>query len=141
MAENALNNQERPADLMAELLAIRNQMQALMIRCDRLLAAQTSSRPDSDLLARQARYRATPGGVLSQEGVLEIQCRLDAGETDAMIARAMGISVQGVAKRRARKASLNERRHLHGILAGKIHMAPDFDELPNADLDAMEGEG
>ncbi len=140
MAENALNNQERPADLMAELLAIRNQMQALMVRCDRLLAAETFSRPDGDLLARQARYRATPGGVLSQEGVLEIQRRLEAGETDAMIARAMGMSVQGVAKRRARKDGLTNRRHLYGILAGKIHMAPDFDELPKAELDAMEGE-
>ncbi len=141
MAESALNTQERPADLTAELLAIRNQMQALMVRCDRLLAAQVSLRPDGDLLARQARYQATPGGVLSQEGVLEIQRRFDAGETDAMIARAMGISVQGVAKRRARRDSLNKPRHLYGILAGKIHMAPDFDELPNAELDAMEGEG
>lgn len=78
-----------------DLIDIRSQLSAALARVDRLLAGNP---PASD--ANTLRYRVVPGGPLSPEGVAEIRRRFAEGETDAVIARAMGISVQGVQKRR-----------------------------------------
>lgn len=53
-----------------------------------------NSEPDA------ARYRRYPHGPLSESGEAEIQRRFDAGETDPVIALAMGISLTGVSRRR-----------------------------------------
>jgi hypothetical protein len=79
-----------------ELLDIRSQLSAAIARIDRLLAGTTPIGDGPMLL----RYRVSPGGPLSPEGIAEIRRRFAAGETDAVIARGMGISVQGVQKRR-----------------------------------------
>jgi len=67
-----------------------------MAAIDRLLAATPESGP-SDV----SRYRASPGGMLSEAGVDEMYKRFGDGEPDAVIARAMGFSVQAVQKRRS----------------------------------------
>jgi hypothetical protein len=126
--------------LTAELLAIRSQMTAAIARCDRLLAAQPASARPNDYAALQARYRVSPGGPLSPDGIAEIRRRFEAGETDSVIAREMGMSVQGVAKRRTDFNAASGRGRRAGALRGRIRMAPDFDELPPEERDAMEGE-
>ena len=128
-------------DPRAELLSIRQQLRAALARCDRLLAAQLPlTTPDSHQ-AMQVRWRVSPGGPLSSDGVSEIQRRFRAGETDAVIARERGITVQGVAKRRADFNALIAARRRPGAMKGQIWMAPDFDELPAEELDAIEGRG
>ena len=133
---------ELAASFVEELLSIRQQLQAALARCDRLLVAQPPSTSADDYWTLQARYRVSPGGPLSPEGVAEIRRRFEAGETDSLIAREMGISVQGVAKRRADFNVVNGvARRRPGALRGRIRMARDFDELPPEERDAMEGRG
>lgn len=79
-----------------ELYEIRSQLSAAIARIDRIL---TGAAPAIDISG--SRWRNSPGGSLSPEGVTEIHRRFEEGETDAIIARAMGITVQGVHKRRA----------------------------------------
>jgi len=130
------------ASFVAELLSIRQQLQAAIARCDRLLVAQPPSASADDYRTLQARYRVNPGGPLSPEGIAEIRRRFEAGETDSVIAREMGISVQGVAKRRVDfNAVTGIARRRPGALRGRIQMARDFDELPPEERDAMEGRG
>lgn len=131
------------AHFVAELLSIRQQLQAALARCDRLLVAQPPSISADDYRTLQARYRVSPGGPLSPEGVAEIRRRFEAGETDSVIAREMGISVQGVAKRRADSNGVTgvARRRRPGAIRGRIQMTRDFDELPPEERDAMEGRG
>jgi hypothetical protein len=88
--------QQEDASMHAELIQIRAQVSATLGAIDRLLAANPES-GSRDVL----RYRASPGGMLSQEGVDEMYHRFRLGEPDAVIARAMGFSVQAVQKRRA----------------------------------------
>jgi hypothetical protein len=79
------------------LIQIRSQLAATLAALDRLIATTADdASAETDLL----RYRASPGGMLSEEGVREMYRRFEIGEPDAIIARAMGVSVQGVAKRR-----------------------------------------
>jgi hypothetical protein len=78
-----------------DLIDLRSHLTAALARVDRLLAGSPQ-----DLDVNMLRYRVSPGGPLSPEGVAEIRRRFAAGEPDAVIARAMGISVQGVQKRR-----------------------------------------
>jgi DNA-binding transcriptional regulator YiaG len=80
--------------MQQDLLAIRSQLTAAIARVDQILA-NTAPTTDDPL-----RWRLTPGGPLSEEGITEIRRRFALGETDAVIARDMGISVQGVQKRR-----------------------------------------
>ncbi len=129
------------APFMAELLSIRQQLQAALTRCDRLLTAQPPSTSPDDYRTLQARYRVSPGGPLSPEGVAEIRRRFEAGETNSVIAREMGIAVQGVAKRRVDFNAVTgaARSRRPGALRGRIQTAPDFDELPQEERDAMEG--
>jgi hypothetical protein len=129
------------APFIRELLSIRQQLQAALARCDRLLVAQPPSASPDDYRTLQARYRVSPGGPLSPEGVAEIRRRFEAGETDFLIAREMAISVQGVAKRRVDfNIVAGAARRRPGALWGRIQMAPDFDELPPEERDAMEGQ-
>lgn len=130
-----------PAPFVAELLSIRQQLRAALARCDRLLVAQPPSTSADDYRTLQARYRVSPGGPLSPEGVAEIRRRFEAGETDSLIAREMGISVQGVAKRRADFNAVTGAVRRPGALRGRIQMVPDFDELLPEERDAMEGRG
>ncbi len=81
--------------MQKDLLDIRSQLVAAIARIDRILA-ETAPAPDNDAL----RWRVSPGGPLSAEGKAEIFRRFAEGETDAVIARGMGVSVQGVQKRR-----------------------------------------
>jgi len=127
--------------LTAEILSIRQQLQAALARCDRLLAGNLSTQPAGDYQALQLRYRISPGGALSAAGVTEIRRRFEAGETNSLIAREMGITIQGVAKRRAdftAMRALGARRP--GALRGRITMAADFDDLSAEDQAAMEGD-
>jgi len=131
-----------PAPFVSELLSIRQQLQAALARCDRLLIAQPPAASADDYRALQAHYRVSPGGPLSPEGIAEIRRRFEAGETDSVIAREMGISVQGVAKRRVdHRSTAGGARRRPGALRGRLRMAPDFDEMPREELDAMEGRG
>lgn len=132
-------NTQPLATLAGELLSIRQQLQAALTRCDRLLAGQPGSGAAADWQTLQVRYRVSPGGALSAGGVLEIRRRFEAGETNSLIAREMGIAVQGVAKRRTdfntvRGASPRK----PGALKGRIKMTSDFDELSPQDQAAME---
>jgi hypothetical protein len=78
-----------------DLLDIRSQLSAAIARIDRILAGTA---PGMDV--NTLRWRLNPGGPLSPDGIAEIRRRFAEGETDAVIARGMGISVQGVQKRR-----------------------------------------
>ncbi len=78
-----------------DLLDIRSQLSAAIARIDRILAGCA---PALDVNA--LRWRLNPGGPLSQDGIAEMHRRFAEGETDAVIARGMGVSVQGVQKRR-----------------------------------------
>jgi len=127
------------ARFASEILAIRQQLQAAIVRCDRLLADCPASASSEDYRTLQLRYRVSPGGPLSPEGVAEIRRRFEAGETDSVIAREMGISVQGVAKRRGDfKAMTGGARRRLGALRGRIHMAPDFDEVRPEERGALD---
>lgn len=79
----------------ADLVDLRSQLSAALARVDRMLAGNP---PEGD--TNNLRWRVNPGGPLSPEGVAEIRRRFAEGEPDAVIARGMGISVQGVQKRR-----------------------------------------
>jgi hypothetical protein len=78
-----------------DLVDLRSNLTAALARVDRMLAGNP---PANDV--NTLRYRLSPGGPLSPEGIEEIRRRFAEGEPDAVIARAMGISVQGVQKRR-----------------------------------------
>jgi hypothetical protein len=82
--------------LHRDLLDIRAQLAAAVARIDRLLASSAPS-AGGDL----SRFRLRPGGPLSPEGETEMHRRFEIGEIDSVIARAMGVSVQGVQKRRS----------------------------------------
>lgn len=129
------------ADLaILELRAIRQQLHAAVDRCDRLLAAWPISGAPNEHRALQALYRVAPGGPLSEAGIAEIRRRFELRETDATIARKMGISVQGVQKRRARfSAAATSGRRLPGALRNEIHIGADFDEPTPEARDAVDG--
>ena len=78
-----------------DLNNLRSQLSAALALVDRLLAG-TPPAPDINTL----RYRLSPGGPLSPEGEEEIYRRFREGEANAVIARGMGVTVQGVQKRR-----------------------------------------
>lgn len=78
-----------------DLVDIRSQLSAALARVDRLLAGVIPP-PDPATL----RYRISPGGPLSREGEAEMYRRFREGEANAVIARAMGVTVQGAQKRR-----------------------------------------
>ena len=80
--------------MQAELVNIRAQLLSALATIDSLLASGAAS-------ADVASYRVSPGGPLSEAGIAEMYRRFDAGEPDAIIARAMSVSVQGCQKRRA----------------------------------------
>jgi hypothetical protein len=82
--------------MYTELINIRSQTAALLAAVDRLIS---NSQGESPLDVQ--RYRVAPGGPLSPDGITEMYKRFNRGEPDAVIARAMGVSVQGCQKRRA----------------------------------------
>jgi hypothetical protein len=88
-------------NMQQDLLAVRSQLVAATARIDRLLAG-TAPAPGLNPL----KWRTRPGGPLSEAGTAEIRRRLAEGETDVVIARDMGITVQGAHK--ARKRELRE---------------------------------
>ena len=79
-----------------ELTALHDTLTRAVAMVDELLRAQTgTSKADPGL------YRQFPGGPLNEAGVLEIERRFDAGQSDSEIALAMSISLGGVSRRRA----------------------------------------
>lgn len=83
--------------MQKELLRLRTQLSSALSMIDEMLTATPSKNTEEiDVLA----YRVSPGGSLSELGIAEINKRLERGETDAVIARDMALSVPGVAKRR-----------------------------------------
>ena len=79
--------------MRAELLSVRAQLIAALATVDNLLRGSTE---ETDT----ASYRTAPGGPLSDTGIAEMYRRFEAGEPDAIISRGMGVSVQGIQKRR-----------------------------------------
>jgi hypothetical protein len=63
---------------------------------DTLIAQQPAGKGRRD----PARFRIRPGGPLTPEAVLELTRRFEQGESDSVIALAMGISLVGVSRRR-----------------------------------------
>jgi hypothetical protein len=63
---------------------------------DTLIAQQPTGRGRKDL----SRHRIRPGGPLTDEAVAEITNRFEQGQSDSVIALAMGISLVGVSRRR-----------------------------------------
>lgn len=82
--------------MKAELVHVRGVLLGALNMIDAILAADTSGEP-TDV----SKFRTSPGGPLSDAGIVEMYRRFEASEPDAIIARAMGVSVQGVQKRRA----------------------------------------
>lgn len=78
----------------AELVNVRAQLLSALATVDSLLAASTGEQDT-------VKYRVTPGGPLSEEGIREMYRRFEANQPDVVIARAMAVSVQGCQKRRA----------------------------------------
>ena len=81
--------------MIAELRDVRSQLTAALACIDRLLAGTPTAQD-----IPTARWRVSPGGPLSREGIEEVYRRFAEGEADPVVARALGISVQGVRKRR-----------------------------------------
>lgn len=83
--------------MKSQLLQIRQQLATSLKQVDALIQAS----PDElDKGVDPLEYRASPGGMLSEKGVAEMYRRFELGEPDAVIAKAMSVSVPGVQKRR-----------------------------------------
>lgn len=80
----------------AQLNEIRGMLRNALNLVDALMKQVPAAEPPSDI----SRYRLRPGGPLSDDGIVELNRRFDAGESDPHIALQMGISVIGVARRR-----------------------------------------
>jgi hypothetical protein len=80
--------------MQAELINVRAQLMSALATIDSLLAGA----PGAEVTVK---YRVSPGGPLSEAGIAEMYRRFEANEPDAVIARAMAVSVQGCQKRRA----------------------------------------
>ncbi len=80
-----------------DLLQIRAALARCLAALDQHLAGQAPGNSDGD----PARFRVRPGGPLSEAGIAEIERRFAEGQADTTIALALGISVPGVARRRA----------------------------------------
>lgn len=78
----------------AELINVRAQLMSALATIDSLLAGSPGAQETT-------KFRVSPGGPLSEEGIAEMYRRFEANEPDAVIARAMAVSVQGCQKRRA----------------------------------------
>ena len=81
-----------------QLLQIRQQVALTLKQLDNVLLSLPEE--GSDAAVDTLKYRTSPGGMLSELGVEEMYRRFEEGEPDSLIAKEMGVSVQGVQKRR-----------------------------------------
>jgi len=82
---------------VAQLNELRGMLRKALNMVDSLIAQNPERGSEDDL----SRFRQRPGGPLTEAGVAEVTRRFEAGDSDSAIALSMGISLIGVARRRA----------------------------------------